>query len=65
MLFLTDDNDILFSLSIRFAWKAHKFLIGEPKGKSPLRRLKHKEESVVITCLRKMGCEHVDWIHVE
>jgi hypothetical protein len=46
--------------------KMYRVLVGKPKGKRPLRRLRHRWENGIRMDLREIGCGvvGVDWIHL-
>jgi hypothetical protein len=44
--------------------KVYKALMGKPKGKRPLRRLRRRWQYVIRMCLRETGSEGVGWIQV-
>jgi hypothetical protein len=49
------------------AWerrKVYKALMGKPKGKRPLRRLRRRWQYVIRMHLRETGLEGVGWIQV-
>jgi hypothetical protein len=43
---------------------AYNILIGEPEGKRPLGRPRHRWEDNIKMDLKEMGWEGVDWLHV-
>jgi hypothetical protein len=44
--------------------KVYKVLVGKPKGRGPLGRLRHRWEDGIKMDLRKIGWEDVEWIHL-
>jgi hypothetical protein len=44
--------------------KVYKVLVGKPKGKKPLRRLRHRWENGIRMSLRVISWEGVEWIHL-
>jgi hypothetical protein len=42
----------------------YKILVGEPEGKRPLRRPRHRWEGNIRMDLREIGWEGADWIHL-
>jgi hypothetical protein len=43
---------------------AYKILVGRPEGKLPLSRPRHRWEDNIKMCLREIGLEGVDGIHL-
>jgi hypothetical protein len=43
---------------------SYKILVRKPEGRRPLRRHKHRWEDNIRLCLREIGWEGVDWIHL-
>jgi hypothetical protein len=44
--------------------KVHEVLVGTPKGRRPLGRLRHRWEYGIKMDLRAIGWEDVEWIHL-
>jgi hypothetical protein len=44
--------------------KVYKVLVGKPKGKRPLGRLRHRWEDGIRTDLREIGLGGVDWVQL-
>jgi hypothetical protein len=44
--------------------KLYKVLVGEPKGKRPVGKLRHRWEDGIKIDLREIGWEGVEWIHL-
>jgi hypothetical protein len=44
--------------------KVYKVLVGKPKGKGPLRKLRYTWEEGIKIDLREVGWEGVEWIHL-
>jgi hypothetical protein len=44
--------------------KLYRLLMGKPKGKKPLGRLRHRWEDGIKMDLRETGWEDVEWIHL-
>jgi len=42
----------------------YKVLVGEPEGKRPLGRLRHRWEDNIKMNLQEVGCGCMDWIDV-
>jgi hypothetical protein len=42
----------------------YRVLVGEPEGKGPLERPRHRWEDRVKMDLREPGCRGVEWIHL-
>jgi hypothetical protein len=42
----------------------HRFLVGRPKGKRPLGRLRHRQENNIKMDLRETGMNGLNWIHL-
>jgi hypothetical protein len=42
----------------------YKVLVGRPKGKRPLGRLRHKWEDNIKMDLREIGIDGANWIHL-
>jgi hypothetical protein len=62
-------------ISRRMRWAQHvahmeegrneyRVLVGKPKGKRPLGRLRHRWEDQIKMDLREIGWEGVEWIHL-
>jgi len=43
---------------------AYSILVGNPAGKKPLGRSRHRWEDNIRMDLRKIGWEDVDWMHL-
>jgi hypothetical protein len=43
---------------------SYKILVGKPKGKSPLGKLRHKREGNIKVDLKEIGRDGVDWIYL-
>jgi hypothetical protein len=43
---------------------AYNILVGRPKGRRPLGRLRHRWEDSIKMDLREIGFGDVDWIHL-
>jgi hypothetical protein len=44
--------------------KVYKVLVGKPKGKRPLGRLRHRRENEIKMDLREIGWGVAEWIHL-
>jgi hypothetical protein len=44
--------------------KVYKVLVGKPRGKRPLERLRHRWEDGIRMDLRETGCKGMEWIHL-
>jgi hypothetical protein len=44
--------------------KVWRVLVGKPKGKRPLGRLRHRWEDGIRMDLKEIGCEVVEWIQL-
>jgi hypothetical protein len=44
--------------------KVYEVLVGKPKGKSPLRRRRHRWEDGIRMDFREIGWGCVEWIHL-
>jgi hypothetical protein len=44
--------------------KVYVVLVGKPKGKRPLGRLRHRWEDGIKMDLKEMGWEGVEWIYL-
>jgi hypothetical protein len=42
---------------------AYKILVGDPEGKRPLARLRHRLEGNIEINVKEIGCWDVGWIH--
>jgi hypothetical protein len=42
----------------------YRVLVGEPKGKRPLERTRHRWEDDIKMDLQEVGCGYIDWIKV-
>jgi hypothetical protein len=50
------------------AWgmrNVYNSLVGNPEGKRPLRRPRHRWKDNIRTDLREIGWEDVDWVHLD
>jgi hypothetical protein len=47
-----------------FVLNAYSILVGNPAGKKPLGRSRHRWEDNIRMDLRKIGWEDVDWMHL-
>jgi hypothetical protein len=44
--------------------RSNRILVGQPEGKRPLRRPRHRWEDNIKTDLREIGLGGMDWIHL-
>jgi hypothetical protein len=51
----------MFVSSFTYAYCTYKFLVGEPEGKRPLGRPRHRREDGMRMDLRETGWEAAEW----